>query len=235
MGGIHLPPGIKRFHGLTSETGSETPPNQMIELPDALNPLGLTPGDISHVVMTHLEYDHANGLADPEGNPYCPNADHLVRAGEFSYSQHGPFSAFYNGKLLADLKEKLGKKWIEIPGKDPHWIIGELELKVSGGHTEYHQIIEGLGFWHLGDLMHDEHVLGPDQFNCYARNMDETYRFKARLLARGTFASPDGFGDVVFFNHGHRHHAGRIKKADTERGPKYTLLPINLNEDLEAT
>ncbi len=233
MGGIHLSTGQKKYHGLVPGDGETEPSNRMIELPEALKPLGLTTSDISHVVMTHLEYDHANGLADPDGNPYCLNAEHLVRTWEFGGSQGDvPFQNFYNGKLLAGLKEKLGRKWIELTGTQTHQIIGELELRVSGGHTSHHQIVDGLGFCHLGDLMHDEHVLAPDQFNCYARNMVEVYRFKAQFLTKRT--GPEGSNDVFFFNHGHRHHAGRIRKEVTPKGTRYSLEPVDLNADLEV-
>ncbi len=45
------------------------------KLPDNLRAAGVAPGAVSHIVMTHLHPDHANGLVDDAGNPHYPNAE----------------------------------------------------------------------------------------------------------------------------------------------------------------
>ena len=213
MGSLHPSRGQQIYHGLKTP-GGEPGPNKIVELPEALLPLGLTPDDISTVVMTHLEYDHAAGLLDAEMRPYCQNARHIVRGGELCYGmEKDPFRHFYPRQVLEALSA-LGDRQLAITSHDFEYLLHEgkylthddISLRVTGGHTPYHQVVIGPGFMHLGDLMHDEHVLGAEQFNVYARNMDVAARAKADLLDRIVEEN-----SVVFFNHGNVHHAGRIR------------------------
>ena len=50
------------------------------KLPDNLRAAGVEPGAVTHIVMTHLHPDHANGLVDDAGNPHYPQADSKPRA-----------------------------------------------------------------------------------------------------------------------------------------------------------
>lgn len=228
MGSIRITDQQMRFHGLTPTTdaqGRSIPAaHKIVELPQALAHLSITTNDITHVVLTHLEYDHSAGLADAEGNPYCPNATHLVRKGEVDYARSKTWPDFYNTSVLGDLETNLGAKWVQIDGVKDYNLDG-IVLQHTGGHTPHHQIVHGGGFWHLGDLMHDEHVLPPAKFNVYSRDMDAVLQLKKDFLSQ-IIAN----GDLVFFNHGHQHHAGRIQRE----GKKYILIPVDLNSDLAA-
>ena len=55
------------------------------KLADALDAIGLTPGDITHVVFTHAHPDHIWGLLDDFDDPMYPNATHLIGKAEFDY------------------------------------------------------------------------------------------------------------------------------------------------------
>jgi len=223
MGGINLSPGQKTYHGLTTRDG-QPGPNRIAELPEALQPLGLTSDDITHVVMTHLEYDHAAGLLDAAGEPYCHRATHIIREGELRYGlAGGPFGNFYPKTVLGRLSS-LGNRLEAIHQDADYRLTEDIYLHLTGGHTPGHQVIIGPGFVHLGDLMHDEHVLGAGQFNVYARNMDAAAAAKTELL--------DQIVDrdvVVFFNHGHRYHAGRIRREGEAPRQKLVLDPVDLN------
>ena len=48
------------------------------KLPDNLRAAGVEPGAVTHIVMTHLHPDHANGLVDDAGLPHYPNAEIVV-------------------------------------------------------------------------------------------------------------------------------------------------------------
>ena len=48
------------------------------KLPDNLRAAGVEPSAVTHIVMTHLHPDHANGLVDDAGNPHYPNAEIVV-------------------------------------------------------------------------------------------------------------------------------------------------------------
>lgn len=54
-------------------------------LPANLKEAGLDPSDITHIVITHIHPDHANGLVDDAGGALYPNAEILVHAQEFDF------------------------------------------------------------------------------------------------------------------------------------------------------
>jgi glyoxylase-like metal-dependent hydrolase (beta-lactamase superfamily II) len=228
MGNHYLSDDQMIYHGLATKDGSE-PPNKIKELPDVLAEIGVKPERITHVIFTHLEYDHSGGILDTNGNPYLPHATHIARQGEFEYAKSDPFHTFYNMGLLSQLKRSLGNK-LALIGNTENFFLAEgegnmLALIATGGHTPYHQIVIGDYFIHPGDLMHDEHVISPARFNVYTRNIDDAVRAKHRILEDAV-----DHNKVVLFNHGHRHHAGRITKEETERGIKYKLIPVDLNQ-----
>ena len=54
-------------------------------LPQTLEAMGLTPDDITHLVLTHGHPDHLWGLLDDFDEPYLPNAQILMGRAEFDY------------------------------------------------------------------------------------------------------------------------------------------------------
>src|ERR1700719_4694010 len=48
------------------------------KLPENLRAAGIAPSAVTHIVMTHLHPDHANGLVDDAGAPRFPNAEIAV-------------------------------------------------------------------------------------------------------------------------------------------------------------
>src|SRR5580692_8381063 len=55
------------------------------KLPDNLRAAGVEPDAVTHIVMTHLHPDHANGLVDDAGNPHYPNAEIVVHETELDF------------------------------------------------------------------------------------------------------------------------------------------------------
>jgi len=53
-------------------------------LPDALERLGVTPGEIDTVVLTHLHIDHIGWLA-PDGAPFFPHAEIYCHRADWDY------------------------------------------------------------------------------------------------------------------------------------------------------
>lgn len=109
---------------------------------ERLHPFGLTPEDITHVVFSHLHYDHCGGATELVGNevrPVFSNASFYIQTDEWnaainpdeisrsSYYLHDFLPLYETGKLK--------------------FISGDLEIaegifiEVTGGHTAAHQIV----------------------------------------------------------------------------------------------
>ena len=54
-------------------------------LPKALEDVGVSPGDVSHLVLTHLHPDHIAGAIDADGNAVFGNAEVFVTATEHAF------------------------------------------------------------------------------------------------------------------------------------------------------
>src|SRR4051812_38688268 len=48
------------------------------EAPEALRDAGIDPDTITHVLLTHLHWDHAGGLVRADGGLAFPRAEHIV-------------------------------------------------------------------------------------------------------------------------------------------------------------
>ena len=55
------------------------------ELPANLKAAGIDPAEITHIVLTHLHPDHANGLVNDKGEAVYPHAELLVHAREVDF------------------------------------------------------------------------------------------------------------------------------------------------------
>jgi glyoxylase-like metal-dependent hydrolase (beta-lactamase superfamily II) len=112
-------------------------------LPAALAALGLGPGDVSDVVVTHLHFDHAAGLLAPDGRgglgPAFPRARVHLQEAAWRWAQApSPLdqASFFHADLArweADLDLRLlrGDAFLEEG----------LRAQVTGGHTPGHQIV----------------------------------------------------------------------------------------------
>src|SRR5579864_2549280 len=55
------------------------------KLPENLRKGGVDPASVTHILITHVHPDHANGLVDDNGAPHYPNAELLVHETEFDF------------------------------------------------------------------------------------------------------------------------------------------------------
>lgn len=120
-----------------------------------LGALGLEPGDVDQVVLTHLHFDHAGGLLRADGAPRFPRARVVVQRQELedaaadcplcraSYVQD-------DWRALVDRMDLLDGDAEVAPG---------VRVQRTGGHTRGHQVVRvdgphggpGVVFW--GDLV----------------------------------------------------------------------------------
>jgi glyoxylase-like metal-dependent hydrolase (beta-lactamase superfamily II) len=161
-------------------------------LPDGLKALGMEPGDVTHVVLSHLHFDHCGGIVRrrPSGvlEAAFPRARVMVQRGELEIARSSGnerLRAAYRHieECLAPLKNSL-----EPLDGDTELMPG-LNIRVTGGHTADHQIVEvraadGGRFVHLADIVPTRsHMRGPWN-QAYDLDALRTMEVKADYLAR---------------------------------------------------
>lgn len=136
----------KRNFGLAEES-------QVIE---SLAALGLTPEDIDIVIMTHMHYDHANGLVsvlDGQLVPAFPRAEIYVQELEWAEMREPNIrskNTYWedNWRPIAHAVKTYGETLELLPG---------IQLYHTGGHSNGHAIVrlesKGETLLHLADIM----------------------------------------------------------------------------------
>ncbi len=160
-------------------------------LPEHLRALGMEPADITHVILSHLHFDHCGGLVRQRGpgrfEPAFPRARLLIQQGELGTARNSR-----NERLRAayrHVEEVLGPAAasLEVIRGNTEVIPGVSAL-LTGGHTHDHQVAMvrdgGACFVHLADLVPTRsHMRGPWN-QAYDLDVLRTMEEKARYLAR---------------------------------------------------
>lgn len=160
-------------------------------LPDHLRALGMEPGDITHVILSHLHFDHCGGLVRRRDSgtvvPAFPRARLVVQRGELETARDTK-----NERLRAayrHMHEILGptSQSIEAISGDTEVVPG-VTASVTGGHTYDHQVAvvrdAGASFVHLADIVPTRsHMRGPWN-QAYDLDALRTMEEKARYLRR---------------------------------------------------
>jgi glyoxylase-like metal-dependent hydrolase (beta-lactamase superfamily II) len=158
---------------------------------DYLASLGMEPGDLTHVIVSHLHFDHAGGLVRRRESgalePAFPRARIIVQRGELAVARdprNERLRAAY--RHIRDVLPPVEHQLEPIDGDME--VIPGVTATVTGGHTHHHQAVivrdGGASFIHFADIVPTRsHLKGPWN-QAYdldpLRTMDE----KARLLAR---------------------------------------------------
>ncbi len=161
-------------------------------LPEGLKALGMEAGDVTHVVLSHLHFDHCGGIVRrrPSGalEAAFPRARVMVQRGELEIaraSRNERLRAAYRHieECLAPLENSL-----EALDGDTELMPG-LDIRVTGGHTVDHQIVQvraddGGCFVHLADIVPTRsHMKGPWN-QAYDLDPLRTMEVKADYLRR---------------------------------------------------
>jgi glyoxylase-like metal-dependent hydrolase (beta-lactamase superfamily II) len=184
------------------------------KLPDNLRAAGVEPASVTHIVMTHLHPDHANGLVDDRGNAHYPNAEIVVQATEADFWMQPPAGNDpdrikgnrartainlkpYGDRIrrVRDGEEYLGFTPVLAPGHTP-------------GHTCWLFAARGGGFMALGDVVHFSaiQISHPDAAVSYDLDRERAIVSRKRILdmaaterfaIAGAHVNAPGFGYVV--------------------------------------
>jgi len=182
---------------------------------DNLAAIGVKPGEIDRVILSHLHFDHAGGLTlmDDEGElrPAFPNARHVVQRVEWEDAT-GDIpelaGAYFKDDFLA--VEQAGL--LDLVDGDAEIEIG-VRVQLTGGHTRGHQVIllesEGSQAAFLADLC----PLAPHLRTMWSMSYDQdplrVRRIKPQILGRA--ADEDW---LIFFEHDVEVRSGRIRRDE---------------------
>jgi glyoxylase-like metal-dependent hydrolase (beta-lactamase superfamily II) len=157
----------------------------------SLKALGMEPGDITHVILSHLHFDHCGGIVQRrESGTFeaaFPRARILVQRGEIDVardSRNERLRAAY--RHIADCLGPVNDLLEPLDGDTE--IVPGVSAIVSGGHTEHHQLAVvqsgGETFVHLADIVPTRsHMRGPWN-QAYDLDAIRTMEQKAGYLAR---------------------------------------------------
>lgn len=181
---------------------------------DGLRLLGMEPGDVTHVMLSHLHFDHCGGIVRrrPSGElePAFPRARIFVQKGEIDVarsSRNERLRAAY--RHVEECLEPAREKIEAVEGETE--LISGVTASVTGGHTADHQIaIVQAGddvFVHLADIAPTRsHIRGPWN-QAYDLDAMRTMEQKAHYLGR---AAAERWW--VSFAHDERVFAARIER-----------------------
>jgi glyoxylase-like metal-dependent hydrolase (beta-lactamase superfamily II) len=163
-------------------------------LPQNLGLAGHEPASVTHILLTHLHPDHANGLVDDDGRAIFPNAELLVHETEFKFwtrdndgSENesvlrmrarnkinlGPYRD--RVRLMCDGEDMLGCSPILAPGHSP----GHTCWKIETGR-------QALIAW--GDLVHFSTIQISHPNTAAKYDLDPNLARSSRLAMLNTIA-----------------------------------------------
>jgi glyoxylase-like metal-dependent hydrolase (beta-lactamase superfamily II) len=156
-----------------------------------LKALGMEPGDITHVILSHLHFDHCGGIVQRRESGTLkatfPRAQIVVQRGEIEVardSRNERLRAAY--RHIGDCLEPVRAMIEAVSGGTE--IVPGVSTIVSGGHTADHQValVEsgGESFLHLADIVPTRsHMRGPWN-QAYDLDAIRTMEQKADYLKR---------------------------------------------------
>jgi glyoxylase-like metal-dependent hydrolase (beta-lactamase superfamily II) len=185
---------------------------------NTLHEAGISPGQITAVIITHGHSDHFNGSVNEDGTPAFPNAHYYVQRAEWEhwFAEKNPephhAAAFQN--ILGSIKERV----IFLEGEGE--IVPGFEAVHTPGHSPAHMaVLVDKRMMCVGDVLQNEvYIEHPEwvgTFDCWPRQVVSTRLALLRrivdeklLVSTFHFALP-GIGYVVPEGDTYRWEGGR--------------------------
>ena len=191
-----------------------------------LDIFGLTPEDVTHVVLSHLHYDHAAGstYVDNKASTQLtlPNANYFLQKLEWHYAiekTEDKTSTPGEQYLLDELYKLHAAQKLVLITDQYFELLPGISLIRTGGHTPGHQIVkiqsDGETAYYLGDLVSTEAHLN----HYFTGNDDDPIQSKKAktLILRQALKE---HARLIFYHSIHA-KAGRISMDENQR---YTLI-----------
>lgn len=184
------------------------------KLPENLRAGGIPPESVTHILLTHIHPDHANGLVDDAGKPHYPNAEILVHEDELDFwlGESLPGENENTKRMHARARVDLAPYRARIRRlKDGETHLGCTALLAAGhspGHTVWHVAAGNEAFISWGDIVHLSaiQISHPETPLTYdldphraveARKRVLDMAASERLMVAGAHVNAPGFGHVV--------------------------------------
>ncbi|MBO6537308.1 MAG: MBL fold metallo-hydrolase [Balneolaceae bacterium] len=199
-----------------------------------LDIFGLTPEDVTHVVLTHLHFDHAAGStfvnSKAETNITLPNAHYFVQKLEWYYAIEQAMQADNIAAThyqMDELYKLHAEDKLVLITDSLFELLPGIQLIHTGGHTPGHQIVkifdeEANEFaYYLGDLLPSEAHL--NHYFMQSLDVDPLAAKKAKtILLRQAFNEQA----TLLFYHSIYAKAGVLFKDENKQ---YAIEPVNMS------
>tara|TARA_R110000868_G_scaffold37111_10_gene131546 strand:+ start:33996 stop:34844 length:849 start_codon:yes stop_codon:yes gene_type:complete len=194
-----------------------------------LDIFGLTPTDVTHVVLTHLHFDHSAGCTYVDNTattqPTMPYANYFLQKLEWHYAvqRMGEDNPVAGGDYNLDEFYKLYAEEKLVLITDTFFeLLPGITLIKTGGHTPGHQIVKiqdaGETAYFLGDLVPNEFHL--NHYGMKEMDIDPIQSKKAKTLLLRQAVKEKA---AVFFYHS-IHVKNGVLVQDEEK--RYALLEV---------
>ncbi|MGD9345735.1 MAG: MBL fold metallo-hydrolase [Candidatus Aminicenantes bacterium] len=193
------------------------------DLLESLAALSFSPGDITHVINTHLHFDHCGGntYKNDQGDvvPTFPNAKYVIQKGEWDYAlnPHSRDKTSYFQDNFMPLQEHKKLQLVEGNAEIARGVFVEL----MPGHTSFHQGVKVLSeeetLVFFGDMVPTSAHLGLSYIASYDLFPVTTLETKTVYFEKAVKEKW-----IIALDHDPVHYFGRIKKAKE----KYIFEPL---------